>query len=279
MVQAHALKRALVGAAIVALVTPAAAAAQSAWLELEGSGVALEYRRLVHSDLDNVDLFSGAYFLTGHFELRDRVQIVAELPWARIGSTEEDLLGEEPSESALGNLYVGFGRQAREGASGFDVGVRLPTASEDGDFAAFYAHLTTVVDRIGAYPPETLSLIGGVGGSYVAAEHTELRGRLGLTYLHYTGEGDADGEAYARLTAQSITTYEAVRLGAGLETLFFLTGDSGNAGERSLLGLVLNGGYDFGMVATGLQVHVPLDDDYQDFADFVLGLSVEVTLP
>ena len=263
------------------LLVPAAAQAQSAFLELEGVGAALEHRRVSTDFIDDLDFLSGAYFLIGHHPLgHDGERVVVEIPWARVGTDEENpLTGEEPdSESGVGNVYVGYGRRAQPGLTGFDIGFRVPTASDEGNVAQYVGHISSFIDRIGAYTPETLSFVGGVEQAVAPAQHTELRFRGGLSYLHFTGDEDIDGEAFARLTGQSLTRVEGVRFGAGLESLFFLTGN-GNAGERSLIEGVLHAGYDLGPVTAGLQFRLPIDDDYQNIVDRVLVLSLEATLP
>lgn len=262
------------------LLVPAAAQAQSAFLELERTGVALEHRHVSSDFADGLDLLSGSYFLIGYHTLgRDGARIIVEIPWARIGTDEENpLTGEEfDSQSEIGNIYVGYGRRGDDGITGFDVGLRLPT-NEDASAASLLGHMSSFIDRLGAYSPQTMSFIGGVEGSVAPADHTRLRFRGGITYLHYTGDADVDGSAVARLTAQSLTRVDALRLGAGLETLFFMTG-TGNAGERSLIEGVLNAGYDFGPVLAGLQFRLPIDEDYQELIDHVLVLSIEATIP
>lgn len=265
------------GAALAAaLFIPTVAEAQVAWLELEGTGVAVEYRRLSEEDVD-LDAMSAVYYLIGHVQAGRDMQVLVELPFARYGAGDEPIFGEDDPSTALGNLYLGVRRPVSSGRSAFDVGLRLPTTDEDFSAGAALGQLTSLLDRLGAYSPETVTLSGGVGGSTMPSDDAELRGRIGLLYQKYTGDFDADDEAFAHIRGQAFMTFDAVRVGGGVETLFVLT-TSGNAGERSLLGATLVAGYDFGTVALGAQLHLPIDEDYGNVIDRVLGLSVEVGL-
>ena len=275
----HPIRHSVAATALVAAVVavPASAEAQFSWLELEGTGVALEYRRISDDDFD-MDPLSGVYYLLGHANAGRELQVVAELPFARFGAGDEPLFGEDDPTTALGNVYLGVRRPSGGGRSAFDVGVRVPTMDGD-DFtpAGAIGQLSSVLDRFGAFSPESFVITGGAGGSTHPSESAELRGRLGIVYYKYLGDFDVDDQAIARLTGQALMGFDAFRLGGGLETLFVLTGD-GNAGERSLIGATLMGRYDFGPVLLGAQLHLPVDEDYKNFADRIFGLSVEVGL-
>ena len=261
------------------VVCAAPASAQNLWLRQEGTGIALDYRRLSEEELE-MDAFSGTYFLLGHFELRSGMQVVVEVPWARYKETGDDPFGPEEAQTAFGNVYFGLVQPAEARGTGFDIGLRLPSANDEFNGATFLGHLSSFFDHTSAYVPDLLSAVGGLRLAHEPSSNAELRARIGLVYLHPTDDGDADGEAFARLTGQALWKVDALRFGAGLEALWLVTaGGEGGIDDDSIVEAVLRGDYDFGPLTAGVQLELPLDEGAKNLIDHVIGVSLEVELP
>ena len=166
------------------------------------------------------------------------LSIVGEVPFARFGTTDQ-------SGTVVGNLYVGI-EQAAAGSSGViaDLGVRLPTSNESGDFGGFAAPVAAYsdFDRAEAWLDELWAARGHVGYRHTSPGGFTAGFALGATlWASEQGEDEVLGDYRAHAAYRQ----ETLAVGAELTGRAILTA-SGSFGERTVHQLTLGVG-----VATG----------------------------
>lgn len=264
------------------LLFPGFALAQSEWL-VEETGVALEVRHPVLEDLDDdlKSILNNGYFLSGRFQLPMGFAVVGELPIGYASYTDVGLTGDEDvSETTIGNVYLGVEIPVALGLATVELGTRLPTQSElgDDDFSTGVGFFSSLVDRYDAFLDDMIAPHAGVQFGLSATDLIGVSANLGATYLIFTGDNAEDNDFVLDGGVRAFVGPGATRAGAGLEGMAVLTGDE-DFSDRTFYQLGLWLDHDFGMVRPGVSFFLPLDEDYKDFVDYVVGLSLQLSLP
>lgn len=216
---------------------------------------------------DDASLLSGATFLTGTVSLSDNIELAAELPVARYGSTADGIA----SSSALGNPYLGFGFSSASFPLLVQVGARLPLAPTN---AAARLGTTTDMGRTSAFHPEELVLSTLLNGRLRIGRNSTFRVRTGIEYGSRPGAGSGTDRDWRML-------YEGQfwRQGDRLITGFSVTGRAALSKPRgtqhhAALSVMAN----WRRVQPGLVVGTALNDLFRegDVAPFV-GLTLSVS--
>ena len=255
---------------------PASLAAQSVWIDQHlDQGLALEALKPSFSEGGDVTFLTSVLYLSGRLRLSERVRVVAELPVSHFGADDE--FGDEGGTS-LGNPYVGV-EIAEAGASTFfEVGLRVPLASEEGGgletgFLADY-------DRVEAFVPDWVSILLVPNYVYDSLSGFSVRLRLGPSLLVATDKDEFSDrvELFGLYGAQLWYQAGQVRVGAGFTGRLIVTEEGLNFEERSVhhVGVALIG--DLGTVRSGLHLKVPVDEELGDILDYVVGVSLSVPL-
>ena len=263
--------------AVLALAAlPAGALAQSEWLVQE-TGVGFEARRPAFDAELGLSAASAAYFLSARFQL-SRFAVVGEIPFAYASYENETALGtRQSSDHGVGNLYFGVELPLMLGTAALEAGLRVPTYDADfGEVSPLVGYFGTLADRYDAFVSE---LLAPRLGFRIEPLPTDLigsvRANAGIAYM-MPGGGTVDADLVLDGGLRAFVASGGTRAGAGLEGMLVLTGDADLA-RRSIVqgGLWLD--HDFGRLRPGLSIFLPLDDDYGDVIDFVLGLSLQAS--
>lgn len=219
----------------------------------------------------NTSFLTLAAFATLRYKVQPNLAVVAEIPYARYDPKQYG-----SSESTVGDLYLGLEeRAARDGAS-FEFGVRIPMASEDKG-AAETVGIFSDVNRWEAFLPKVFSVVIGANYRYLDADGLGVRLRLAPS-LDVPTEGGGDSEVYGLYTVQFIYLGPQAEVTVGLSGRVWITEGALDFGQRSVHQLDAAVSLAGQKVRPGLQLRVPVDEDFQDVVDAVVGLQVAVVL-
>jgi len=247
--------------------------AQTRWLAPRNfNSVAVEVMKPFF-DSDDVTFVSSAAVVTGQvaFGREQRTFLTVDLPIAHFGVDGGD------SETAIGNPYVGATSFARDSPVVYELGVRIPIASDN---AAAIAGQFVDVDRFEAYAVDRFSATGSLIYFPSRSGDWVMQTRLGPTLLINTadpGEFEARGDLYANYSVQTWYFSGRFQGALGFSGRFLIT-DNGSIGERTVHQAGVMAGVDLVHAIPGLQLRLPLDDDLTDIVDFIVVLSVVVPL-
>jgi len=250
---------------------------QSVWVD-EGdrrSAIGVELMIPSFDDFLGTEFPSSAISIYGRALIGDAVSFKASLPISHLSVD-----GGE-SETNIGNVYLGFEFYDLSPGLNIDLGLRIPTAPDDGSgllTGVFLEHY-----NLGIYMPETFSLSSNL--KYRQQNETGLivRAGGGPDLLIPTDDGD---EFVDRKTELLLNYYGQVLYGAdnfsvggGIAGLLFVTEEDLSFGERTLHDLGLMGSYNFDSVILDAYIRFPIDDDeFNDIVDFVLGLNLTFSM-
>ena len=200
---------------------------------------------------------------------------MAELPISHYGA--DDGFGDEGGTS-LGKPYVGV-EIAEPGASTFfEVGLRVPLASEEGE--GLETGFLADHNRVEAFVPDWVSILLVPNYVYDSPSGFSVRLRLGPSLLVVTEKEEFSDrvELFGLYGAQLRYQARQVRVGAGFTGRLIVTEEEAHFEERSVhhVGGALIG--DLGTVRPGLHLKVPVDEELGDGLDYVVGVSLSVPL-
>lgn len=225
--------------------------------------------------IDATKMFNGAAFLHYTRDLGEYYTLHVSLPFARFH--KDTAVFDDESELLLGNPYVGAVRSGEDSPLVFRGGLRLPVASSEKPFAQLmgrYADLT----RVGAFGSRTFLLEGAAGYEGVLENGVEYAGSAGPLVSIPTG-GDGDSELF--LGAEVSARYplgESLVATVGFSGLYRMGGGSSN-GDDLLMQGTAGLAYDLGWIRPGISGRLPLNRDWADAVDGVLGLHLSFPLP
>ena len=231
---------------------------------------------------DNTTFLTSAWFLNYRYAFNSNLALKIDLPFAHFGTEAQRGFGST-SGNRLGNPYVGIEISNAQKTLFASLGLRPPLISDldldEGSGAAAFVGLTTeYIDRMEAYLPDVLSLIGTVDfkiespDGFVAMAHTGA-----WTWID---AGDQQDESEFGVLYGAYLGYagNAVRLYGGLAGRWILT-EEGDFGENTLHELRFRASFAGGNVRPMLQLRLPLDEDYKDVLDSVIGVGLEIYVP
>ena len=245
---------------------PLAAQGVPPWGPPPGSrGISLD---AVRPSWDNLDLDLGNGLLYGALRVpvSGTFAVVGEAPVAYFSS-------QSSSGTVFGNVYVGM---EHAGPDGFraDVGVRLPTARQSGDFtfAGLVAFLSDF-DRGDAWIDEAWAAQGRIGYRQVTPGGFEAGIRAGPTlWVIESGEDEVFGDY--RLHA--VYRRNNVAIGGEFSGRTLLTGTGSTFGDLSIHQVTLGVSVRAGAVWPRASLRIPVDSDLKDAGlDHVLGIALD----
>ena len=262
------------GAALVlcALFVLSAASQPTQVLPGREAGLALEVLR-PRFESDDIALGSVAVFLSGRYPISRQADLVAELPVSRF---EADFGGEDESEAALGNPYIGLEVGPREAATYVEAGVRLPLVSNEN--SGIITGLLSDIDRLEAFLPDAVAASGAVNYAY-EPDGSGLRVRLRAgpdVWIFTEDEFDENDalELFLRYGAHAWYDAGRVRLGGALSGRLIATEDDLSLADRTLHQAILSVTADVGGIRPGFHLRIPFDYGEDEGPDYVLGLSL-----
>ena len=252
------------------LMTPVLAMSQSAYESPRNYNAAvLEALRPSFAGIGS-SFTTAAYSASYQFGVGNtgRTFITASLPFAHTS------LDDGPSETALGNPYIGVTLFSKRDPVVYEFGVRLPLASDNaGLTAGFFGDF----DQFEAYQPDLLSFQPSLVYFPARSGDWVMFTRLAPVLMIRTGETDSEarGELYANYALHFFYYGQAVQGGISFTGRAALTED-GNFNERTVHHMGFTIQKDLGPVIPGIHFRYPLDTDIRDAIDFTLGVLLIV---
>lgn len=220
---------------------------------------------------DGIDPTSGAAYLSATRSLTDNIELVAELPVARLDSAGT-------SESVIGNPYIGVGFSGSRTPFLIELGLRFPVLDDPG--AAAFAGSFTDVARTRAFQFDETLISGLANWRVRLGQASSLRLRGGAVYAEFPNrvDGRRRVEQDVRLKYNAQYWYEGDRtiLGLTLAGQGTLTapGGYGSKSRHWLVGTIIG---DFDVVRPGLLIGVSLDEIVRDTAPIFIGLTLSTS--
>lgn len=250
----------------------AQASAQSIWTRpYTPNRVAVE---LLHPSLDagdNLTSFTGAAFLSGTALLSERMAVTAEVPVARHATEAEAI---STTESVLGNPYVGLDVIGVRTPLLLELGARLPVVSDTS--AATSLGMLTDFDRSDAFAPHRLTTQALLNYRWELTRTLNLRLRGG-PMLTVDTEGDVPTELLARYSVQAWSEGDRFIWGLGATGRALVT-EGGSFDDRTTHYAGGTFMLNFERVHPGVIVQLPLNSAVADQVDWVMGLTLSVSL-
>ena len=263
---------------VVLALLPVTAAAQTIWTSSERTtNLTLEWLRPDFEEGDDVSFFTSGLFLSGRLAVSDKLNLVADLPFAYYDAEVSSGGGNE-SDATIGNPYLGLEVGRVDSPIWGELGLRVPLAPSDN--LAVGSGFYSDYDRCEAFMPDILSFVGIANYQYRHDTGFSMRLRGGPLVLVDTDEAlaDSDSEVYAIYSLQGWYDTARMRFGAGFTGRLWASESDLDFKERSVhhLGLAMAG--KFRGVEPGLHFRLPLDEDLTDYMNYVFGINVTVPL-
>jgi hypothetical protein len=218
----------------------------------------------------------------------EKTGFVFDLPLTHYESRNYDWFGFESygeKNDAIGNPYLGIQTPMVRGESFYELGVRLPFASQrESKGMPLIVGLFTDFDRMEAFFPKCWTVQCAV--NYNPKNATGLSGRLRLApnLLFYSGkeeplDGDQNSEFFVHYSAQVWYNTNGFGVGAGITGIAAVTekdfvADNGIFSHQ--LSLAID--YGAGRIRPGLIIRMPLDGRLDGIINSVIGFSFQVGL-
>ncbi len=263
-------------AAGLALLAPAAASAQSVWIErAHEPSVTVEAAKPFFDESGSTST-SSALALGLRLPATAKILVAAELPFAHSGWKEGAVTTRE---SSIGNPYLGVEVRPIAQPLRLDLGVRFPLMPAD-ELGPALVGMFSDVERMDAYMPETWSVRAGAAYSVPLAPSigANVRGGPLLTVAKHQVEELDRSELFATYGGEVFYQPSRLRLAGGLSGVTHLSERDTSFDDRSLHQMGLGGSYRFNRVRPGVHVGIPIDRDYREVMDWSVGLNVQVGL-
>jgi hypothetical protein len=212
---------------------------------------------------------TGTWFLSALIVASDAVTLVAEVPYTHFAAKEFP----DDAESDIGNVYLGLEFHGNETPVTGEIGVRLPTAGDEGVVGV----LTDFVDRMDAFVTDAVPVCAFINFRHRAPDGFVARIRGGLN-LWIPREDRDDTETFVLYGGQIGYAGEQIDLLAGVTGRWFATSEGADFGEASYHQFALAVDLPLGVFQPGVSFRVPLDKDLGDIVNWVLGLTVAANL-
>ncbi|MEO9966073.1 MAG: hypothetical protein ABJF11_09810 [Reichenbachiella sp.] len=245
---------------------------QSPWLNNNNPGFfAFEFSKVkLSGGNDGLGFLTAVYDLSGGFSVGEKTELIVDLPISHFKASESSF----PSETTIGNLYVGIRTGDRSKPLRVEIGASLPTTAEDKLFASSFGTLA-LLNREEKFTPNTWGLNAKLTAEKPINDNgLYYRVRGGLLYWKLK---DFDVSLlHLDLMGQiGLRTSDGIGVLAAINSRVGLTEDSkfGEDDAASFL-FALGASYRSKNFEPGLTLNVPLDDPYQDAVSNVFNVSL-----
>jgi len=271
----------IVGAVVfvVFLLCVRSISAQPMWHDLPETGSAtLEIIFPQFDDDGYMQVSAMTTFLTLRIPTQTNFLLLMEIPWTRVSLNREAFYWSSPlsaSESTLGNVFVGAEIRGKNSDLFTEIGLRLPTSSEEKS-DALAAGMLSDIDRWGAFG-DYFSLL--LAANYRRQTSTGMIShlRVGPTWIKYDTEGCRTcrgSDIFFQYSYKLGMRSQQLGFMAGLSGVMSVTGQDMNFGERTLHQLGITTTYDTGQIRTSLTFKAPLDKDMREALNSTIGVGL-----
>jgi hypothetical protein len=235
--------------------------------------IGLRFMRPNFSGDAGLSTFSGAYDFHVNIPVSARLNFAGSVPFNTASGEDVD------GESSIGDIYLGIQTRSASADKGASVsfGVFLPTASEE-KFLPLIVGLSTNFYELHRSLPDVLTIYTNFDYHNRQTNGPMFGLEIG-PQLYIPTEDGGDTELFAHYGVSGGVQLTNVALSAELLGIVVITEDYENFGDRFTHFI------DFGAQLTGYSVKpgifysIPLDDDFRDDLDGVLGVKVDFALP
>ena len=252
--------------------------AQPNWLtKSKKTSVTLE---LIKPNFDgdaDLTLATTVLFLSARGPVSETTRIVVEFPIAHVGFVK---LNDLVEETLLGNPYFGFEFGLSDSPTFFELGLRLPLAPDDKEFASSIGILSDF-ERLEAFDPDLLMFTGKVNYQQRYASNIVFRLRVGPSLWVFGSDEEDDPEDEIWLDYSTQVGYESDSFSVlgGLTGSYWVTQGDDDLIDRTVHQLGVAASLVYGKLRPGVHFRLPLnsgDDAILAGLDFVFGLSLGV---
>jgi len=230
--------------------------------------VTYKYQRpLFHHDVET-NFLTGFHELSFALKSGDRLSIIGSLPLAHGGATDE-------SETMVGNIYMGalWGDKDLGGNTAFSLGLYLPTAQFGNNTAAFTGILSEP-SRFHLFLRDIMTLHANGLLYKRSSSGLYFRGEFGAEYSNYVGGGGSRGEMSLRYGAGIGYEEKGFSLGVELVGYWLVTANVAQLSDGQFNVVSFGGEFRGSVFIPGLYYSIPLNDEFSDFVDSLLGIRV-----
>jgi hypothetical protein len=249
--------------------------AQSIWLDYgQKKSLNLEILKPHFDDGEETFLTSSLY-LTLKYAVTQNFAVVGELPFSHYGWDTEWSTG---TESTLGNPYLGLEYRFPKSPFLIEIGARAPVApddDEDNGAAAMVGFLTDFVERTEAFDSDIVPISTYANVILESPSGFALRLRGGPCFWIKSGER-GESETFLLYSAQAFYKFSKVRIGTGLSGRYYASSEGGDFAQNSWHQLGFSLDLVFGKVRPSVYFRIPLDEDFREIVDAVVGLSLGI---
>ncbi|UCE41130.1 MAG: hypothetical protein JSV17_17125 [Candidatus Aminicenantes bacterium] len=264
--------------AIMILFAFSSLGAQSIWQDpTSWEGIFIEFLKPHYADEIDLSFLTSVTFLSARFPMTRNINFSGELPFSYIkwDIPQGPDLG---AQQTFGNPYFGLEYHPRRTALFFELGVRAPLATgiegENGE-ATINGGLTDFVDRAEAFATNAIPVTGFVNYIFSSRTGFSLRLRGGPSFWFASGDRE-ESETFIMYSAQVFYETDIFRFGGGFSGRYSASMEDGDFGERSMHQLTFGLDIILGMFRPGAYIRIPLDEEYKEIIDTVIGISLGI---
>ncbi len=252
--------------------------AQSIWQDYTArTALFLEILKPEYDNGEDFSFLTSVSFLSARVPVTRNMIFVGELPYSYINwdIPQGPDLG---SQQTFGNPYFGIKLDLGRNPLFFEIGVRAPlTADVDGDneVATFNGYMTDFVDRAEAFAPDAIPVTGFFNYVFRSRTGFSLRLRGGPAFWIASGDRE-DSETFILYSAQIWYDAGKINFGGGFSGRYFASADDGDFGERSTQQLTFGLDIILGIFRPGVQIRIPMDEDYKDILNVVFSITLGI---
>ncbi|MBI5325406.1 MAG: hypothetical protein HZB41_09080 [Ignavibacteriae bacterium] len=237
-------------------------------------GLAFYHQSLVVGELST---FSGSYDLFVSVPVSDNTKIYAIMPFTNYSRRDK----AQESYSGIGNLILGvkylFGETKN---NSIKCGIALPTIGNDSESkkANLYSAKSRIYD-LDKFVPELTTLSAEFHCKYPLYENYFAGGGTGMKLYLWTGAGSQDAELFLPFNVFiGYEKLELIRATATFKGIYFLTNEHGDFADNFMNILQLKVSYPGTTIEPGLFLESPMNDSYEKWLDYNIGLFILVKL-
>lgn len=259
----------LAGVILLTIVTPGYSQIWTDYNDHDPGIVSVEAMIPSLENFTTIDAPSASYLIYSRFSVGNNIWLTASLPVSHFKNKSADI-----SETSIGNAYIGgrFGSSHSNGIN-FETGVYLPLAKNDAEGLA--TGIISDINNLSRYLPETTTLTGRLRYYRDSDSGFIIRAGAGPDILI---PKSGESELFVAYYGQFLYRVNTLTLGAGLTATSIVTEKNLSFGDRTNSNIGIMSSLDFGGIRAGAYLRLPLDDEVNDFLNYVLGLHFGIIL-
>ena len=256
--------------------------AQTLWLDNgHEQRFTLEFNRPSLEESDFADISVYTMFFNMHLPLGNTTDLVGTVPVAYSSISYSDFFGNEydESETALGNIYAGLEIHRKDAPTMWEIGLYLPTASSENS-AVSDGLIVEWVDRPGAFAPDYLIANALINVLQTESSGLDWRFRAGPSFWFSTGDRSDGTEIFMQYGGKIGFKTRQAGFFIGLNGRWWQTQDNLDGfSEQTFHQMALSAHIGNRPVQAGVIIRLPLDEDFSDAYNYILGLSLSLIMP